>query len=50
MPLPHLVFKNALLKPFAEFEVLGDVSHSLTLLGCAINLSLLHIPPMFWLV
>lgn len=27
MWLPHLVFKNALLKPFAEFEVLGDMSH-----------------------
>ena len=26
LPLPHLAFKNVLLKPFGEFEILGGMS------------------------
>ena len=42
MTLPHLAFKNALLKPFKEFGFLGGMSHLFPLHGPAINLPLLQ--------
>ena len=42
--LPHLAFKNALLKPFGDFEVLGGMSQPFSLLGPAVNLALLQTP------
>ena len=45
MPFLLLAFKNALLKHFGEFELFwGLTSHPFSLLGPAINLSLLQTP------
>ena len=49
MAPPHLVFKNALLKPFREFGFWGEYEPPVSLLGPVINLSLLQ-TPMFWFV
>ena len=47
MTLPHLAFKNTLLKPFRQFRVSGH-EPPVSLLGPAINLSLLLTPTLLF--
>ena len=49
MPLPHVAFKHVLWKSLGVFMVFLSTSHLISLLGLAVNISLLQ-TPTFWFV